>query len=185
MSLKNSMVGELPNIKITSTADINDTTVQSEATINNLGIQSSPNITRSIHPGTGEAYDHRALTHLDYESSGHTGFASSAQLEAALQAEVIISSAGGTINPDDLNKLKSNLSAKIELDGQVLSLTAKAGKKWTYTSALDQDTGDMTILTLDTSTGTYTSQIRNPARDEINAHIENQEVHVRAGERGY
>ena len=43
----------------------------------------------------------------------------------------------------------------------------------------------MIILTLDTSNGTYTSQIRNPARDEINAHIENQEVHVRAGERGY
>ena len=58
MPLKNSMVGELPNIKITSTADVNDTTVTSEASINNLGIESSPNINRSIHPSTGETSDH-------------------------------------------------------------------------------------------------------------------------------
>ena len=146
-------------------------------------ISAAPKISDPITIYDGNSDDHRALKHLDYESSGHTGFASSAQLEAALKAEVTISSSSGTINPDDLNKLKSNLSAKIELDGQVLSLTAKAGKQWTYTSALDGVTGDMTILTLDTSNGTYTSQTRNPARDEMNAHINNTSVHLQAGER--
>jgi len=41
----------------------------------------------------------------------------------------------------------------------------------------------MEILTLDTETGLYSVQTRNPARDELNAHIQNQDVHVRAGER--
>ena len=54
MPLKNSMVGELPNIKITSTADITDETIHSEATINPLGVESSPNISKGIHPNTGE-----------------------------------------------------------------------------------------------------------------------------------
>lgn len=125
MPLKNSMIGELPNIKITSTADLNDTTVKSEASINNLGIQSSPNISRSIHPSTGDATDHRALDHLDYESSGHTGFASSKDL----QAEVSINAATGAIDPESLQTLKSNFAAKVELDGNLLSLSCRARDK--------------------------------------------------------
>lgn len=123
MPLKNSMIGELPNIKITSTADLNDTTVKSEASINNLGIQSSPNISRSIHPSTGDAMDHRALDHLDYESSGHTGFASSKDLQAVTSLET----ASGTVPADVLQKLKSNYTAKVELGDRLLSLSVKAG----------------------------------------------------------
>ena len=164
----------------TGVVEINATT---SIHTNSVKISATPKISDPISIQDGSADDHRALKHLDYESSGHTGFASSAQLEAALKAEVTISSSSGTISPDDLNKLKSNLSAKIELDGKVLSLTAKAGKQWTYTSALDGVTGDITILTLDTSNGTYTSQTRNPARDEMNAHINNTSVHLQAGER--
>lgn len=181
MSLKNSMVGKLPNIKITSTADVNDTTVTSEASINNLGIESSPNINRSIHPSTGETTDHRQLDHLDFESSGHTGFASSKDLQSVVAAAA--SSASGQFDKDALKQLKSNFSTKIDRDGVLLSLCARAGKNWTYASAIDPQTGNMEILTLDTETGLYSVQTRNPARDELNAHIQNQDVHVRAGER--
>ena len=123
MPLKNSMIGELPNIKITSTADLNDTTVKSEASINNLGIQSSPNISRSIHPSTGDAMDHRALDHLDYESSGHRGFASSKDLQTVISLEEY----EHIIPADVIQQLKANYTAKVELDDYLLSLSVKSG----------------------------------------------------------
>jgi len=125
MPLKNSMVAELPKIKITSTADVTGTGVTEEVTIDPLNINSSPNISRSIHPSTGEIKDHRELTHLDYETSGHTGFAASKDL----RAEVSINAATGAIDPESLQTLKSNFAAKVELDGKLLSLSCRARDK--------------------------------------------------------
>ena len=89
-------------------------------------ISASPKISDPITIYDGNSDDHRALKHLDYESSGHTGFASSAQLEAALKAEVIINSPSGTISQENLQKLKSNFAATVELDGTLLNLVSKS-----------------------------------------------------------
>ena len=125
MPLKNSMVGELPNIKITSTADITDETIHSEATINPLGVESSPNISKGIHPNTGEASDHAKLEHLDYEHSGHTGFASSEDLVVIAQADAPL----GAFTQEVVNKLRNNFSANIELNNRLLTLSSRAGNQ--------------------------------------------------------
>ena len=119
------MVGELPNIKITSTADITDETIHSEATINPLGVESSPNISKGIHPNTGEASDHAKLEHLDYEHSGHTGFASSEDLVVIAQADAPL----GAFTQEVVNKLRNNFSANIELNNRLLTLSSRAGNQ--------------------------------------------------------
>lgn len=125
MPLKNSMVGELPNIKITSTADITDETIHSEATINPLGVESSPNISKGIHPNTGEASDHAKLEHLDYEHSGHTGFASSEDLVVIARADAPL----GAFTQEVVNKLRNNFSANIELNNRFLTLSSRNGNQ--------------------------------------------------------
>jgi hypothetical protein len=125
MSLKNSASGELPNIKITSTADITDETIHSEATLNPLGVESSPHITKGIHPNTGEASDHAKLENLDYEHSGHIGFASSADLVVVAQAESPL----GAFTQEVVNKLRHNFSANIELNNRLLTLSSRAGNQ--------------------------------------------------------
>ena len=172
------MVGELPNIKITSTADITDETIHSEATINPLGVESSPNISKGIHPNTGEATDHAKLEHLDYASSGHTGFASSEDLVVVAQATAPL----GAFTQETVNKLKSNFSANIELNNRFLTLSSRAGNLWTYTSSPDQS-GTMYIMTVNMLNGSYQSSAINPAKSDLNAHIQNTEVHIQAGER--
>jgi hypothetical protein len=62
---------------------------------------------------------------LDYESSGHKGFAASKDL----RAEVSINAATGAIDPESLQTLKSNFAAKVELDGKLLSLSCRARDK--------------------------------------------------------
>ena len=125
MPLKNSMVGELPNIKITSTADITDEVIHSEATINPLGVESSPNISKGIHPNTGDATDHAQLEHLDYEHSGHTGFASSQDLVLVAEADAPL----GAFNQETVQKLKSNFSANIQLNNRFLTLSSRNGNQ--------------------------------------------------------
>ena len=107
----------------TGVVEINATT---SIHTNSVKISATPKISDPISIQDGSADDHRALKHLDYESSGHTGFASSAQLEAALKAEVIINSPSGTISQENLQKLKSNFAATVELDGTLLNLVSKS-----------------------------------------------------------
>ena len=120
--IKNSMVADLPNIKITSTADITENTIQTEATLNPLSVDTTSVITHAIHPSTGEVSDHRELSHLDYETSGHTGFASAKDLQAVIPAAA---GQSGQFNEDALKQLKTNYSTKIEKDGKLLSLTTR------------------------------------------------------------
>lgn len=183
MPLKNKSTADVSNLKVTSDAHLSQTDVGTSATVTNINpsistdiphisaslsatvnttgaatatnlhpvsISEKPHVTSGIHANTGEATDHRSLQHLDYETSGHTGFASSEDLKATVAAAA---GQSGQFSTDALKTLKTNLSTKIEKDGKLLSLTAKAGNNWTYTSAIDQETGDMIILSVDMTTG--------------------------------
>lgn len=158
MPLKNKSTADVSNLKVTSDAHLSQTDVGTSATVTNINpsistdiphisaglsatvnttgaatatnlhpvsISEKPHVTSGIHANTGEATDHRSLQHLDYETSGHTGFAASKDLRAA----VTINAVTGAIDPDSLQILKSNFAAKVELDGNLLSLSCRAKDK--------------------------------------------------------
>lgn len=133
-----SISTDIPHISASLNATVNTTGAATATNLHPVIISEKPHVTSGVHANTGEATDHRSLKHLDYETSGHTGFASSKDL----QSTVSLITAEGAIDEESLQTLKSNFAATIEFNGVVLNLSCKAKDKWTYTSALD-DNGDM------------------------------------------
>ena len=178
MPLDNKTTAEISSLHIVSTADVNSETVESTATLNPIGVTSSPKM-NPIHPSTGESSgDHAALDHLDYEHSGHKGFASDKDLQVAISIEAPL----GAISEDDLAKLKKNFTAVVELNNRFLTLSSRNGNNWTYTSNPDTN-GTFYVMTINMNNGTYTSTALNPAQSNLNTHIQNTDVHIQAGER--
>ena len=178
MPLDNKTTAEISSLHIVSTADVNSETVESTATLNPIGVTSSPKM-NPIHPSTGESSgDHAALEHLDYEHSGHKGFASDKDLQVAISIEAPL----GAISEDDLAKLKKNFTAVVELNNRFLTLSSRNGNNWTYTSNPDTN-GTFYVMTINMNNGTYTSTALNPAQSNLNTHIQNTDVHIQAGER--
>ena len=178
MPLDNKTTAKISSLHIVSTADVNSETVESSATLTPIGVKSSPHM-NPIHPSTGESSgDHAALDHLDYEHSGHKGFASDKDLSVAVE----ITAPLGAISPEDLDKLKKNFTAMVELNGRFLSLASRAGSNWTYVSNPDTN-GTFYTMTINMNNGTYTSAALNPAQSNLNTHVQNTEVHIQAGER--
>lgn len=124
------------------------------------------------------AKDHSKLHNLDYEHSGHTGFASTQDLNTS----VSISVSDPVISPEDLNKLTSNLTAKLILDGKYYSLASRSGNVWNYTRT-NSTTGDIEIVRVDTNSGAFDIIQKNPVQQNLNAHINDTSVHLQAGER--
>ena len=71
----------------------------------------------------GGTTDHSKLKNLDYEHSGHTGFASSQDLNQA----VIVDSAQQTIPASSLEILRNNLTSRLSYNNQLYRLSARAG----------------------------------------------------------
>lgn len=66
---------EVASIHVNEQASISPISVTEQASVQNISCESSPNIAKNITVSTGISPDHAALIHLDYEHSGHTGFA--------------------------------------------------------------------------------------------------------------
>lgn len=178
MPLTNKMTGDLSNLKISSTADITTETVESTATINPLNIDSSPNIGEGIHPRIGEGTDHRSLDNLDYEHSGHRGFASSKDINTMVE----LTDSCGMLDQDTILVLKNNFTARMGWNSWVLTLTGRAGLRWTYASNADEE-GASAICYVNIGNGDYECIEVNPAHDEVECHASDTLIHVQEGER--
>lgn len=62
-------------------ANVNNLSLNESASVGTLGFQTHPQVKRSIHTNSGySSGNHNELTNLDYEHSGHVGFASAQAL---------------------------------------------------------------------------------------------------------
>lgn len=120
-----SISTDIPHISASLSATVNTTGAATATNLHPVSISEKPRITNGIHANTGEATDHRSLQHLDYETSGHTGFASSKDL----QSTVSIVGSEGAIDEESLKVLKSNFAATIDFNGTLLNLSCKTKDK--------------------------------------------------------
>lgn len=122
--------------------------------------------------------DHSQLENLDYDSSGHTGFASSEDLVCYVEIE----SLEDVISEENLAILKKNYGAPIVYNKAAYYLTSRNGTTWSYVY-IDAATGDIKTLLLNTTSGEISLQSANPVQTNLTTHINDTSVHLQAGER--
>lgn len=78
-----SLSTDISSIDTNMTAEVSKTTTLEETiNVDNLSFSTTPTISKSITANTGYiSGEHAALRGLDYEHSGHTGFASQTELQ--------------------------------------------------------------------------------------------------------
>lgn len=129
---------------------------------------------------TATLKDHAALDNLDYENSGHTGFAS----KQDVNQKITISAETTSLSSDVINTLENNASAVLVYDNKVYNLSVRNGNLRTYIN-LNEKTNEISTITFDTQTGECDITTQNPICDDLSNHIKNTSVHLQSGERNF
>jgi len=122
--------------------------------------------------------DHALLSHLDFEESGHTGFAS----EKDLNTQVEVDESMQVLPQEAIQALKRNSTIQLFFHDKLYSLSVRAGKLWTYTY-IEKTTGDIQIITVDMDSGAFDISSSNPVQHNLDSHINDTSVHLQTGER--
>ncbi len=122
--------------------------------------------------------DHSKLSNLDYEHSGHTGFASAEDLNT----QVLIDELEELIPQEQLQILKKNSTVQLLYHDKLYSLSVRAGRNWTYTY-IEKSTGDINTITVDMDSGAFDISSSNPVQHNLDSHINDTSVHLQTGER--
>ena len=175
-----SLSTDVPTISAEMTAEVGKIDLVEESiNVDNLSFSTTPIITKAVSASTGSAAgDHAALMHLDYEHSGHTGFAS----KKDITAEVEITSLDTPLDNNQLYLLTHNFAAHLVYNQERYDLTSRSLNNWSYTHINPQN-GAIQILIVDMVSGLLYLDIANPIQENLNNHINNTSVHLQAGER--
>lgn len=124
------------------------------------------------------AKNHATLENLDYEHSGHKGFAS----EKDLNTQIKVYESLQVLPQEAVQALKRNSTIQLLFHDNLYSLSVRAGKLWTYTY-IEQTTGNIHTITVDMDSGAFDISSSNPVQRNLDSHINDTSVHLQTGER--